>query len=135
MPSKLVVGSTCSDRAYPGRTPELAYRLLGRTGDRIWLRLGIWIDADAHVEDAADLIWPSADRFGSGVDPAPHGGNLSGGHVAQRGEPAVGEPAGDSERGRPEDPAIPGSGGWLGFYAEVADAVVAPVVGVSRGWE
>jgi hypothetical protein len=25
-----------------------------------WLRLGIWIDADAHVEDAADLAWPSA---------------------------------------------------------------------------
>jgi len=23
MPSELVVGSTCSDRAYPGRTPEL----------------------------------------------------------------------------------------------------------------
>ena len=64
----------------------------------------IRIGADAHVEDAADLAGPSAGRFGSGVDPAPHGGNLPSGHVGQRGDPAVGEPAGDSERGRARRP-------------------------------
>ena len=97
-----------------------------------WLRLGIWIDADAHVEDAADLAWPSAGRFGSGVDPAPHGGNLPSGHGAQRGDPAVGEPGGDSERARPEGPQpYRDRAAGLGFHVEVADAVVAPVLGVA----
>lgn len=97
-----------------------------------WLRLGIWIDADAHVEDAADLAWPSAGRFGSGVDPAPHGGNLPSGHGAQRGDPAVGEPGGDSKRARPEGPQpYRDRAAGLGFHVEVADAVVAPVLGVA----
>jgi hypothetical protein len=80
-----------------------------------WLRLGIWIDADAHVEDAADLAWPSADRFCSGVDPALHG-----------------EPGGDSERARPEGPQpYRDRAVGLGFHVEVADAVVAPALGVA----
>lgn len=97
-----------------------------------WLRLGIWIDADAQVKDAADLAWPSVGRFGSGVDPAPHGGNLPSWHGAQRGDPAVGEPGGDSERARPEGPQpYRDRAAGLRFHVEVADAVVAPVGGVA----
>jgi hypothetical protein len=97
-----------------------------------WLRLGRWIDADAHVEDAADLAWPSADRSGSGVDPAPHGGNLPSGHGARRGDPAVSEPGGDSERARPEGPRpYRDRAAGPGFHVQVADAVVAPVLGVA----
>ena len=70
--------------------------------------------------------------FGSGVDPAPHGGNLPSRHGAQRGDPAVGEPGGDSERARPEGPQpYRDRAVGLGFHVEVADAVVAPALGVA----
>lgn len=64
--------------------PQLAGHLRGPAGDRIWLRLGIWIDADAEVEDAADVVWPSACGLGRCIYPVPHGGDLFGRHVQWR---------------------------------------------------
>ena len=51
---------------------------------------------------------------------------------SERGDPAVGEPGGDSERARPEGPQPHRDrAAGLGFHVEVADAVVAPVLGVA----
>jgi hypothetical protein len=68
-----------------------------------WLRLGIWI----------------------------HGGNLPSRHGAQRGNPAVGEPGGDSERTALRPQPYRDRAAGLGFHVEVAGAVVAPVLGVA----
>ena len=53
------------------------------------LRLGIWADADAQVEDAADFVSPPAGGVGCGVDPVPHGGELVNRLVPKGGDPAA----------------------------------------------
>src|SRR5262249_27653661 len=112
--------------------PQLAGHLRGRAGDHIWPRLGIWIDADAEVEDAADVVWPPACRLGRSVYSVPHSGDLFGRHVAEGGDPAVGGGAGERECARPEgaQPHWDRAGG-LGLHLQVTDAVVAPVLGIA----
>ena len=52
------------------------------------LRLGIWADADAQVEDAADFV-PQPTPPAGGVDPVPHGGELVNRLVPKGGDPAA----------------------------------------------
>src|SRR5262249_28851941 len=112
--------------------PQLAGHLRGRAGDRIWPRRGIWIDADAEVEDAADLFRPAACWLGRSIYPVPHSGALFGRPVPAGGEPAVGESGGDRERARPKSaqPHWDRAGG-LGFHLQVTYAVLASILGVA----
>src|SRR5260370_38566416 len=53
-------------------------------------------------------------------------------HVSQRRDSPVSEPAGDSERARPEGPQPHRDrAGGLGFHLEFTDAVVPPVLGIA----
>src|SRR5262249_16060416 len=121
-----------SGKAEGEEVPQLAGRRRWGAGDRIWSRLGIWIDVDAEVEDAADLFRPPACCLGRSIYPVPHSGDLFGRHVPEGGDPAVGESAGDHERARPKSaqPHWDRAGG-LGFHLQGTYAVLASVLGVA----
>jgi hypothetical protein len=105
-------------------------------GDGIWgarhhrrLGVGALVDADAEVVGAGELIGVPAGRAGSRQDPLTKGGDLLGWRIAERGDPSVGQLAGQGQ-GAPAVGAQPDGMGWSGLGSSSA-----PSVRYSRPWK